>query len=140
MFTHYGFLYHYFAFLMHLAKIGKLKLNFIWPLSKVRNLIFYHLRKVKPRFIILIELQYVMILTPKKVDLNLIACLSYLYKRKKKSALGIKPKVIQFRFLKLKKFWMKKVSEYSYMFLLSAVSFLMEINFIDAPQSNQLNV
>ena len=138
MFTHYGFVYHYFSFLMHLAKIGKLKSTFIaWPLSKVRNLIFYHLRKVKPKFIILIELQYVMILTTKKVGLNLIACLSYL---KKKSALGIKPKVIQFRILKLKKFWMKKVREYSYMFLLSTVSFLMEINFINAPQSNQLNV
>ena len=139
MFTHYGFVYHYFSFLMHLAKIGKLKSTFIaWPLSKVRNLIFYHLRKVKPKFIILIELQYVMILTTKKVGLNLIACLSYL--KKKKSALGIKPKVIQFRILKLKKFWMKKVREYSYMFLLSTVSFLMEINFINAPQSNQLNV
>ena len=74
-----------------------------------------------------------MILTTKKVDLNLIPYLSYLKKKKKKSALGIKPKVIQFRFLKLKKFWMKKVSEYSYMFLLSTVSFLMEINFINAP-------
>ena len=42
----YGFLYHYFSFLMHHAKIG----NFIArPLSKVRNLIFYHLRKVKPK-------------------------------------------------------------------------------------------
>ena len=71
-----------------------------------------------------------MILTIKKVDLNLIAYLSYL---KKKIALGIKPKVIQFQFLKLEKFWMKKVSEYSYMFLLSTVSFLMEINFINAP-------
>ena len=74
-----------------------------------------------------------MILTTKNVDLNLIACLSYLLKKKKKSALGVKPKVIQFRFLKLKKFWMKKVSEYCYMFLHSAVSFLMEINFINAP-------
>ena len=54
-------------------------------------------------------------------------------KKIKKNALGIKPKVIQFRFLKLKKFWMKKVSEYSYMFLLSTVSFLMEINFRNAP-------
>ena len=44
----YGFLYHYFSFLMHHAKIGKLKSNFIArPTSKVRNLIFYHLRKVK---------------------------------------------------------------------------------------------
>ena len=44
----YGFLYHY-SFLMHRAKIGKLS-NFIArPSSKVRNLIFYHLRKVKPK-------------------------------------------------------------------------------------------
>ena len=34
---------------MHRAKIGKLS-NFIArPSSKVRNLIFYHLRKVKPK-------------------------------------------------------------------------------------------
>ena len=46
----YGFLYHYFSFLMHHAKIGKLKSNLIaQPSSKVRNLIFYHLRKVKPK-------------------------------------------------------------------------------------------
>ena len=46
----YGFLYHYFSFLMHHAKIGKLKSNFIVrPSSEVRNLIFYHLRKVKPK-------------------------------------------------------------------------------------------
>ena len=45
----YGFLYHY-SFLMHRDKIGNSKSNFIArPLSKVRNLIFYHLRKVKPK-------------------------------------------------------------------------------------------
>ena len=45
----YGFLYHY-SFLMHRDNIGKSKSNFIArPLSKVRNLIFYHLRKVKPK-------------------------------------------------------------------------------------------
>ena len=35
---------------MHRDKRAKSKSNFIaWPLSKVRNLIFYHLRKVKPK-------------------------------------------------------------------------------------------
>ena len=44
----YGFLYHCFSFQVHHAKIGKLKSNFIArPSSKVRNLIFYHLRKLK---------------------------------------------------------------------------------------------
>ena len=46
IFMRYGFLYHCFSFQVHHAKIGKLKSNFIaQPSSKVRNLIFYHLRK-----------------------------------------------------------------------------------------------
>ena len=62
IFMCYGFLYHCFSFLMHRAKIGKLKSNFIaQPSSKVRNLIFYHLRKVKPKIDI------------KEVDSKLIA-------------------------------------------------------------------
>ena len=57
---------------MHRAKIG----NFIArPLSKVRNLIFYHLRKVKPKIDII------------EVDSKLIAFPSL-----------IKPKIIQISF------------------------------------------
>ena len=61
---------------MHCAKIGKLKSNFIARLSsKVRNLIFYQLRKVKPKIDI------------KEVDSKLTAFPSL-----------IKPKIIQISF------------------------------------------
>ena len=79
IFMCYGFLYHYFSFLMHCAKIGKLKSNFIArPSSKVRNLILYHLRKVKPKIDI------------KEVDSKLTAFPSL-----------IKPKLFRYHFRKL---------------------------------------
>ena len=55
------------------------------------------------------------------MDSNLIACLIFFFFL---TTLGIKPIVIQFRFLKLKNFWIKKVSEYSYMFLLSTIIYI----------------
>ena len=65
----YGLLCHYFSFLMHRAKIGKLKSNFIArPLSKVRNLILYNLRKVKTKIDI------------KEVDSKLTAFPSFMIK------------------------------------------------------------
>ena len=58
---------------------------------------------------------------------------------------ALKPKVIwltfqnfEIKFENLKNFQIKKVS--NYMFLLSIVTFLMEINFINAPQSSQSNM
>ena len=56
------------------------------------------------------------------MDSNLIACLIFFFFFL--NTLGIKPIVIQFRFLKLKNFWIKKVSEYSYMFLLSTIIYI----------------
>ena len=113
IFMCYGFLYHCFSFLMHSAKIGKLKSNFIaQPSSKVRNLTFYHLRKVKLKIDI------------KEVDSKLIAFPSL-----------IKLEIIQMSFKKFDLYLKKALQQRKWIYFSTFNSVMKIMDPVNAPKS-----